>query len=351
MLIIEVEGGIAVFMDERKRMILQAITDDYIRTAEPIGSRTIARKYNLGISPATIRNEMADLEESGYLEQPHTSAGRVPSSKGYRFYVDSLMELGGLSSTEMEYIYKSFAANETDIEQVIRDTSRLIARMSHYVCLVLGPSIQRSAFRHLQMIPLDELNILVVIVAEPGLVENRIISLSKPISQDELEMISRFLNHTLRGLTIGEISTDLVDTIDRRLRTYRQLFEGVIELLIRSLKKETDARVYFDGAVNLLDHPEFSDLAKAKSLFNLLESEQILYGLLQPSSRGVQIIIGEENDDEQIKDCSLITATYEIGGKTVGTIGILGPTRMEYGRTVSLLKAVVDHLNGFFVKF
>lgn len=340
-----------MLMDERKKMILQAITDDYIRSAEPVGSRTIARKYNLGISPATIRNEMADLEEGGYLEQPHTSAGRVPSSKGYRFYVDSLMELKELPRGEMEYIYKTFDTSGSDIEQVIRETSKLIARMSHYVCLVLGPSIQRSAFKHLQMIPLDELNVLVVIVAEPGLVENRIISLSKPISQEELDMISRFLNHILKGLTIGEISTNLVDTIDRRLKTYRQLSEGVLELLVQSLKRETDSRVYLDGAVNLLDQPEFKDLSKAKSLFALLESEDVLYSLLQSSSRGVQVFIGEENDDEKIKECSLITATYEIGGKTVGAIGILGPTRMDYGRTISLIKAVVEHLNEFFVRF
>lgn len=340
-----------MFMGERKKLILQAITDDYIRTAEPIGSRTIARKYNLGISPATIRNEMADLEESGYLQQPHTSAGRVPSSKGYRFYVDSLMEVKELSGVEMQNIYENFRTKETDIERLIRDTSKFIARMSHYVCLVLGPSIQRSVFKYLQMIPLDELNVLVTIVVEPGLVENRIIPLMEPISQDKLDMISRFLNHVLKGLTIGEISRDLVDTIDRQLKAYRELFEGVLDLLIKSLNKDMDARVYFDGAVNLLDHPEFYDLSKAKTLFALLESENVLYNLLQPGSSDLEIVIGDEHNDEQIRDCSLVTATYKIGGKTVGTIGILGPTRMEYSRTIALLRAVVENLNTLLVRF
>ena len=186
----------------REKTYFKAITDDYIRTAD-LSARDHC-PIQSGNQSCHNSNEMADLEESGYLQQPHTSAGRVPSSKGYRFYVDSLMEVKELSGVEMQNIYENFRTKETDIERLIRDTSKFIARMSHYVCLVLGPSIQRSVFKYLQMIPLDELNVLVTIVVEPGLVENRIIPLMEPISQDKLDMISRFLNHVLKGLTLAK---------------------------------------------------------------------------------------------------------------------------------------------------
>ncbi len=332
---------------ERKKKILRAITDDYISLGEPIGSRTIARKYNLGVGPATIRNEMADLEENGYLEQPHTSAGRIPSDKGYRFYVDALMSIEDLTSGELETIRKEYAVANREIEDLLRITAKIISNISNYTALVLGPQLQKTAFRHIQMIQIAPDEVLVLLVVDPGLVETRVVQIGSAISQRELDDMVSFLNRHLFGLTLREVERTLIEELKKRFFAYNDLVKEAVELLLKGLRNKPSERVYIDGVSNILGYPEFYDLNKAKSLFNLIENEHILSNVLQnaTSTSGVRVTIGKENVREEIQDCSIITATYEVRGQVIGTIGLIGPKRMNYSKVVTLLEYIATGLS------
>jgi heat-inducible transcriptional repressor len=338
-------------LDERKKQILKVVTDDYIASAEPVGSRTIARRYDLGLSPATIRNEMSDLEEGGYLEQPHTSAGRVPSERGYRYYVDALMGLRKLTDTEVELIYRELEQYQQEIESLIHQTSKVLAQLTKYPSLVLAPQLETAVCRHIQLVKLSGTTVLVVIVADTGSVENKVIELQTEISTEELDRLSVLLNEKLRGVCLADLRLNLLNDISSELVFQNQFFNNALRLLIHSMVQKPAERVYIDGATKILEQPEFADIQKFKPLMNLLEEEDRLYKLLsQGPTRKPKIKIGHENEDNGVLDCSVVTASYEIAGRAVGVIGVLGPTRMEYGKVLPIVEYTANVLSELLTK-
>ena len=335
-------------MDDRKLKILQAVIADYISTAQPIGSRTIAKKYKLGISSATIRNEMSDLEEMGYLEQPHTSAGRIPSERGYRLYVDRLMQIRNLSRREQEIIVRELGDRIDEIESIIRKTARILSQLTRYTSLVMNSHISGSRLRHIHFVPIDTNSLVAVIVTDTGIVKNTIIKTADPVSPEYLESLTRAANDKFAGITIGELNR-CTESEDYKRLVYRySLLDTLIPLLAESLNTSRGGDVYADGMSNIFNFPEYSDVNKAKNLLALIEEKEQLMSILNRmgSGKGVMISIGSELDNNCIKDCSLVTATYRAGENEIGRIGIIGPTRMEYDRVVAGLEFITDYLTG-----
>ena len=335
-------------MDDRKRSVLLAIIQDYIATAEPVGSRTIARKYDLGVSPATIRNEMADLEELGYIEQPHTSAGRIPSDQGYRYYVDFLMEKNQLSKKEQIAIRNSYEVKFGEVAEVVKQTSRLLSRFTNYTSLILGPQLDDSAFKRVELIPLEEGKAVVMVITKSGLIQNRIIDIPANISGQDLQEISRVLNAKLQGFNPQEIKNTLIKEIYLELAKNKAIFDVTMELMDSCQNIDGARKVYLDGTLNMLNQPEFKNIEKVKTLLTLLDQNELMSEILSPSTekeQGVMVKIGEEANLSGISDCSMITATYQIDGKIVGSIGVLGPTRMEYAKVISVVDFMTKNLS------
>ncbi|MEW5921722.1 MAG: heat-inducible transcriptional repressor HrcA [Bacillota bacterium] len=332
-------------LSARKMEILGAIVTDYVKTAQPVGSRTVSRRYKMGFSPATIRNEMADLEEMGYLLQPHTSAGRIPSQKGYRYYVDELMQEEHLDDEEKMCIYRIFSYERIrEIEEIIRQTSQIISSLTNYTTLILGPRLKKSAFKKLQIMPIDSKRGLLVLVADTGVIKNKLINLPQALSQGELNRIVSYLNHRLEGLTIDRITARLIRELRRDIYHHINFLETTFTLLEDSLA-EDESRVFLGGTTNIFNQPEFGNIEKVKSLLSLFEHHSLLANLLARPLAGIDgivIKIGRENILEEVQECSLVMTSYCLGREVVGTIGILGPTRMAYSRVVAVLQQVVS---------
>jgi len=332
-------------LDERKRQILQAIIDDYISTAEPVGSRTIARKSDLGISPATVRNEMADLELLGYLEQPHTSSGRIPSVKGYRFYVDCLLAPPQISARDIAIIDNWYHTKARRIEEVFQETVKIMSRMTSNVSMVLAPQVSQCTFKYIQFLPLDERRSIVVIVTDTGLLENKIIAIPEGLNHEDLGRVANAINSRLGGLAVDRITTPVLKDIQNDILPDPQVYERAITLLKQVLTVDKNEKVYLGGTTQMLNQPEFRDVDKIKGLLTMLEEDRLLCDILHMSnSDGVIVTIGQENKYTGIHDCSVVQATYRIDGQVVGTVAVLGPTRMEYGKTMSVLKFMQRHL-------
>ena len=330
-------------LDERKQKILQAIIDDYISTAEPIGSRTIARKYNLGVSSATIRNEMADLELLGYLEQLHTSSGRVPSGKGYRLYVDDLLAPSKISEKEINLIASWYNSRTKSIEEVFQETAKIISRLTKNVSLVMAPQLSQSTFRCLQFVALDKNQAIVIVMTDAGFIENKIIDIPHGTSIEDLQKIATIINGHLSGLMLDEIKTSLIKKIKNEVN---------LDLFLKALAIEKKERLYLGGTTQLLSQPEFRNVEKVKDILTMLEEEQLLCDLLNSQNGdGVTVTIGQENKYSGIKDCSIIKATYHIKGKVIGTVAVLGPTRMEYGKIITLLEFMHGNLGQILKKY
>ena len=337
-------------LDERKQKILQAIIDDYISTAEPIGSRTIARKYNLGVSSATIRNEMADLELLGYLEQLHTSSGRVPSGKGYRLYVDDLLAPSKISEKEINLIASWYNSRTKSIEEVFQETAKIISRLTKNVSLVMAPQLSQSTFRCLQFVALDKNQAIVIVMTDAGFIENKIIDIPHGTSIEDLQKIATIINGHLSGLMLDEIKTSLLKKIKNEVNL--DLFEATFDSILKALAIEKKERLYLGGTTQLLSQPEFRNVEKVKDILTMLEEEQLLCDLLNSQNGdGVTVTIGQENKYSGIKDCSIIKATYHIKGKVIGTVAVLGPTRMEYGKIITLLEFMHGNLGQILKKY
>ena len=337
-------------LDERKQKILQAIIDDYISTAEPIGSRTIARKYNLGVSSATIRNEMADLELLGYLEQLHTSSGRVPSGKGYRLYVDDLLAPSKISEKEINLIASWYNSRTKSIEEVFQETAKIISRLTKNVSLVMAPQLSQSTFRCLQFVALDKNQAIVIVMTDAGFIENKIIDIPHGTSIEDLQKIATIINGHLSGLMLDEIKTSLIKKIKNKINL--DLFEATFDSILKALAIEKKERLYLGGTTQLLSQPEFRNVEKVKDILTMLEEEQLLCDLLNSQNGdGVTVTIGQENKYSGIKDCSIIKATYHIKGKVIGTVAVLGPTRMEYGKIITLLEFMHGNLGQILKKY
>lgn len=339
-------------LDERKQKILQAIINDYISTAEPIGSRTIARKYDLGVSPATIRNEMADLELLGYIEHLHTSSGRIPSGKGYRLYVDDLLAPVAITENEMQLIRNWYNAKVRSIEEIFQETTRIIARLTKNVSLVLAPQLSQAAFRYLQFLPLDEKRVIVVVMTDAGFAENRLMPIPQGATAEDLQRIAEVMNRYLAGQPLESIRPSVLRKIRENVVADASLLETALETVVKALAVEQKERLYMGGATQLFHQPEFRDVEKIQNLLQMLEEEQLLCDLLHSYCKeGISVTIGQENKYSGIKDCSVISATYRLDGQVIGTIAVLGPTRMEYGRIMTLLDFMHQNLEDLLKRY
>jgi heat-inducible transcriptional repressor len=332
-------------LSERQRLILNAIVDNYIHSAEPVGSRTISKREDIGFSSATIRNEMADLEELGYLEQPHTSAGRVPSTKGYRFYVDNLIKPQKLSDQELFKLKQLFAERIHHFEQVFEYTAQILSHMTNYTAIALGPEIFEHRLKHIQIVPLNETQAVAIIVTHTGRVENKLLDLPFGVHPGEIEKLVNILNSKLTDVPLWQLRQRLYQEIAGEMRRHVEQYEEMLQILETSLSKEESERVYLRGATKIMDQPEFRDVNKVKDILELLEQNDQLIHLLGTPGDGLQIRIGQENQLEAMKECSIITTSYYLDGKPVGMVGILGPTRMEYGKVISVLNYLAEGLS------
>ncbi|NLL18884.1 MAG: heat-inducible transcription repressor HrcA [Clostridia bacterium] len=332
-------------MDERKKKVLLAIVKDFISTAEPVGSRTIARKYQLGVSPATIRNEMADLEEMGYIEQPHTSAGRVPSDSGYRYYVDCLMEKQTLGEAEKEYIRQRFSKRIREIQDVINVSAELLSEMSNYTSLIMGPYQKSERIKQVALLPLATDKALLVAVSQSNAVSNYLLDIPPSLTEADLERITRVWNSRLKGVAMAEIGKEVLDDIYQELYAYRKVIQAIVDVLLGDGDQSAGGHISLSGALNIFNQPEFKDLDKVRGILELLESPDVIREILANSPEtGLSIKIGGENQVEGINECSVVTATYVVDGELMGHIGILGPTRMDYAKTVTLVETMAQQL-------
>lgn len=336
-------------LDERKIKVLCAVIDSYLREAEPVGSRTISKEYNLGVSSATIRNEMSDLEELGYLSKPHTSAGRIPSDKAYRFYVNNILKENKIQIDieKKEKIKRVLTRESKELDDLIQNSAKILSAITSYTALALSPQIKKMKLKHIQLVPLDGREILIILVGDSGIVKNTIFRLDQDISPEQVERISNFFNHKLKGLTISDIRKTVTVEVFREFYEYKNLLDSIIPIIINSLEDNDNVEVYLDGVTKIFDFPEYKDMEKAKSFISFIEDKDQLLNVLLNNTleEGIEITIGEENIYDTIKDCSLITTTYKLGDMIIGKIGVIGPTRMDYLMVISSLKLFSDNLS------
>lgn len=331
-------------LTERQLFILQAIVDDYIRSAEPVGSRSISKRDDVTYSPATIRNEMADLEELGFLEKPHSSAGRIPSQRGYRYYVDHLLLPHSLTKQEVVDIQGLFTEKIFEVEKVIQQSAQILSSLTNYTSIVLGPEMLEAKVKHMQIVPVSTETAVAIIVTDTGHVQNQTITIPKGIELADLEVMVNILNDRLQGAPLVQLSSKIYSEVSNVLKAHMQKYEQVMKMLNDTFNKQTNEKIFYGGKTNILAQPEFRDIEKVRLLLNVLEQEDTIHQLFRSKSSGITVKIGQENKNEAIENCSIITASYSIGGKHMGTVGILGPTRMEYPRVIGLLDYISKDL-------
>lgn len=332
----------------RGRQILEAVIEDYITTAEPIGSGAVRSRHGLALSSATIRNVMADLEEMGFLASPHTSAGRIPTEKAYRFYVDSLLAVRAVDRVEREEIRKRCCMTGKDVDGVLREVSQVLSSVSHYMGIVAAPRFNSNLFRQIDFIILGSRRILAILVSQSGSVQNRIIELQEDIAAAELQKMANYLNSMLNGLTIAEVKNRILQEMENEKTRYDNLLANALKLSQQAFDEE-GAELFIEGQTNILDLPEFADAEKMKSIFRAMEQKSQLLGLLDSclKASGVNIFIGSESHLNGMSGMSLITSTYVSGKNTLGVLGVIGPTRMGYSRVIP----IVDYTAKMLTKF
>lgn len=325
-------------LDERKYRILQAIIDDYIMTAMPVGSRTISRKAGFSFSPATIRNEMSDLEELGYLDQPHTSAGRVPSNKAYRLYVDHLMKAAKLSPDERERIHDHLIDKSKRVEGVIRSAADVLSDATKYTSVIVAPKLGTLRIKHVQLVPVADRTALMIIVTSAGIVKDAVIRVPEGLDADDLYSISRMLTQKLADKPLEAVRQAFSEML-RNAEQSRRLLGETLSVIEKKLETGGDASdVVIGGSSNLLEYPEYNDVNKARNFLAVLESKDTLRQLVsRDGGMEITIRIGPENGRPELNDCSIVTASYRVGDHSNGTLGIIGPTRMNYNRVISVL--------------
>ncbi len=327
-------------LNKRVQKVLELIIMVYIYNAEPGGSRTICKRYGIQLSPATVRNVMADLEDLGFLWQSHTSAGRIPTDKAFRFYVDEILNVQRLNQIEREKIRRKYRISQYDIPEIMRETSRILSGLSHYTGVVLTPKMASTIFKHIQFIRLNIDQILAVFVTSTGAVQNRIIHMENKLSQDELDKISRYLNEMLEGLTLAQVREKILKEMEGERIDYDRLMKQALKLGHRAFSSQEEKELYIDGKMNIFDEPEFANIEKMKSLFRAFEEKNLLITLLDKclAGEGVQITIGSESECIEMEGCSLISSPYGRVDRTLGILGILGPRRMNYSRVIPLVE-------------
>ena len=334
-------------LDERKIKILNAIIRNYLDTGEPVGSRTISKYSDLSLSSATIRNEMSDLEEMGYILHPHTSAGRIPSDKGYRLYVDTMMEE---KDRELEELKEMMLEREDKMDHLLKQVAKLLATNTNYATMISAPTIHTNKIKFIQLSRVDVNQLLAVVVAEGNVIKNNIISISGELDDETLLKLNILLNTHLNGLTLEEINLGMISAMKHQAGIHSDIVADVIDAIAESIKAEEDLEIYTSGANNIFRYPELADQQKASEIINTFEEKQMLTELVQDTlsdekNTGIQVYIGNETPIQTMKDCSVVTATYELGEGMRGTIGIIGPKRMDYDKVVGTLKTITHQLD------
>lgn len=326
-------------LNERSQNILEAIVEDYIASAEPIGSRAITRRHNFNLSPASVRNVMSDLEEMGFLCSPHTSAGRIPTEKGFHYYIDSLLQVRDLSTAEESQLRKNYRFKGMKMEDIMQEVGRVMSGLSNYTGLVMAPKFASTVFRQIEFVRLSHGRLLVIYVSETGLVQNKVIETEQNLEQRELEQISSYLNHELNGMSIQAVREKIARELQSERARYDQLQKRALRISSAALQDEADDLVFVSGTSLMLEQPEFSTPEQMKRIVQTFESKKILVDLLDRSqdAQGVQIFIGSQNKNCEIDGCSLITSKFSNQKGAVGTLGVIGPVRMDYSQVIPIV--------------
>ena len=334
-------------LSDRKMKILHAVIQNYLETGEPVGSRTISKYTDLNLSSATIRNEMADLEELGYIMQPHTSAGRIPSDKGYRLYVDMLMEEKEQELNEMQ---EQMLDKADRMEQLLKQAARVLASNTNYATMVSTPMNNANKIKFIQLSMVDAEQVIAVIVLGGNVIKSKIIRVDEALSNENLLKLNMLLNTTLNGMSIEEINLGLIARLKEQAGVHSGVVSDVLDAVADAIQVDEDMQIYTSGANNIFRYPELADQQKASELINTFEEKQLLGELLQEAhadveETGIQVYIGSETPVKSMRDCSVVTATYELGGGMKGTIGIVGPKRMDYDKVVVTLRTIQSQLD------
>lgn len=339
-------------LDDRKKKILESIIRNYLATGEPVGSRTISKDPELQLSSATIRNEMSDLEDMGYIMQPYTSAGRIPSDKGYRFYVDTMLK-DRLQETEKEKAL--FLEKAERMEVLLQQVAKLLAVNTNYATMVSTPQYKHKKLKFLQLTTIDEEQLLIVIVLEGNIAKNKMISLKQPLDKEVVLKLNIVLNTFLQGLDLLQINLKLIQNMKEQVGEFQELLGSILDAIAAAVSEEEELEIYTSGATNILKYPELSDREKAAELLYTFEEKKQLTNLItdkleEEASRGIQVYIGNETPVKSMKDCAVVTATYEIEEGVYGKIGIIGPKRMDYEKVVRTLQSLMSQLDDIFQK-
>ena len=336
-------------MNERKRKILHTIINEYVTSAEPVGSRHIAKNLDLGLSSATIRNEMADLEEMGYLEQPHTSAGRVPSDKGYRFYVNELMKGYEVSQRDIDILAAAMEVKLNQFDKVIRQASMMLSQLTNYTAVLMTPETKHGAIKTIELIPVDNVSMLIILVTNEGITKNKRVYIPEGIKQEDVPKISALIKKSLQGLRLDEIDVKKVSEIKNALGSNYEMLFPVLDFIsgvIDDIQKETE--IYLSGVTNIFNFPEYRDISRAKEFIEFLDDKQSVAKVMtdaESDNGKVNIRIGSENDLDIMQNLSLVTTNYRLGGKAAGKIGIIGPTRMNYSKVIANINQISNYLD------
>ncbi|GGA68772.1 heat-inducible transcriptional repressor HrcA [Ornithinibacillus halotolerans] len=330
-------------LTDRQLLILQVIIDDFIESAHPVGSRAISKKDEISYSAATIRNVMADLEEMGYIEKTHSSSGRVPSQKGYRYYVDHVIaptiKEGNLS------IMKDLIRDEfIDFEKLVQKSAEVLSDLTNYTSIILGPELFETKVKQLQIVPISDYSAVAILVTDSGHVEHRSFTIPEDISPSDLEKLVNILNERLKGVSLARLPQVITTEVVSLMKVYVRDFEKSFNYLQSAFFQEQPVKLYIGGITNLLTQPEFNDINKVRSFYQMMENEDQVVNLLKTPQHGIRVSIGNENKLDEIKDFSLITASYQLGNEQKGTIALLGPTRMEYRKVITLLNSLSNEM-------
>lgn len=331
-------------LDDRKKKILQAVIDEYINTAEPVSSGALVKKYNLDYSSATVRNELADLESNGYLDKTHTSSGRVPSAKGYRFYVDELIKDDDISLEEIKYIQNKLSTKINEIEDLTKIATTTLSEITHYTTVAVGPKSNMQIIEEMKFVLLGTRMLMVVIITDSGLVKETIIKYDEDITQSQVETLNNLFNNKLRGKPLSKIDKPMEEYILSEITYSIDVIKPIIEQINKVVEEEN--QIYLEGANKAFDLPEFKSLEIAKNFVNVLDEKELVLDMLNSGiAQDINVYIGDENDNEQLKDFSIVTFKHSVGDKDLGTIGIIGPKRMDYSKVISVMKYISKKMN------
>lgn len=339
-------------LDDRKLKILQTIIKTYLETGEPVGSRTISKYTDLNLSSATIRNEMADLEDLGYIIQPHTSAGRIPSDKGYRLYVDMLMEDKEHEITEMQ---EKMLQKADKMEQLLQQAARVLANSTNYATMVSAPTYNKNKLKFIQLSQVDANQIIAVIVMEGNIIKNKIVTVAEPLDNETMLKLNMLLNTNLNGIAVEDINLGMIARLKEQAGIHSGVISDVLDAVANTIQLDNDLEIYTSGATNIFKYPELSDKQSAQEIISAFEEKQQLAELVTQTlasdeNKGIQVYIGSETPVQTMKDCSVVTATYELGQGMQGTVGIIGPKRMDYENVMKTLKTLMVELDAIFHK-